>query len=75
MDYLTQQNLLDKVKDLPEVRTEMVSDIGSQLASDPSYPSDAAVQKLATMMSKLEPGWMDSIDAEPDSTDGTAVKS
>jgi hypothetical protein len=71
LDNITQQNLLDLVKDMPEVRTE-VTDIGMTLANDPNYPSEEAVDKLATLMMDMEPGWMDSIDAEEETTDENA---
>ena len=65
LDLITQQNLLDQVKELPEVRTE-VADIGRKLAEDPDYPTDEAIDKIASLLADLEPGWMDSIDAEVD---------
>jgi hypothetical protein len=71
LDNITQQNLLDQVRDMPEVRTE-VSDIGRKLAEDPNYPSDEAIDKIATLMADLEPGWMDSIDAEEDVPEASA---
>ena len=70
MDNITQQNLLGKVKDLPEVRGE-VTTMGVTLANDPNYPSDEAVEKLATLMADLEPGWMDAIEAGEDDGNGT----
>jgi hypothetical protein len=66
MDNITQQNLLDMVKELPEVRGE-VTTMGVTLANDPNYPSDEAIEKIATLMAGLEPGWMDAIEAEGDS--------
>ena len=68
MDNITQQHLLDQVKELPEVRSD-VATMGVTLANDPNYPSDEAIDKIATLMSGLEPGWMDSIDAETEGTD------
>jgi len=67
MDNITQQNFLDQIKELPEVRSE-VATMGVTLANDPNYPSDEAIEKIATLMADLEPGWMDAIDAEDDST-------
>lgn len=67
LDNITQQHLLDEVKDLPEVRSD-VATMGVTLANDPNYPSDEAIEKIATLMADLEPGWMDAIDAEEDSS-------
>jgi hypothetical protein len=72
LDNITQQNLLDQIKELPEVRSD-VATMGVTLANDPNYPSDEAIDKIATLMAGLEPGWMDAIDAEPDSTDATGA--
>jgi hypothetical protein len=62
LDNITRQNLLDQIREMPEVRTEVVS-LGRQLANDPGYPSDEAIDKIANMMADLEPGWMDALDA------------
>ncbi|HNX04967.1 MAG TPA: hypothetical protein PKI32_05670 [Opitutales bacterium] len=69
LDLITQQNLLDQVRDMPEVRSE-VSAMGRRLAEDPNYPSDEAVEKIATLMADLDPNWMDALDAEEEPSDG-----
>ena len=69
LDLITQQNLLDQVRDMPEVRSE-VSEMGRKLAEDPSYPSDEAVEKIATLLADVDPGWMDAINSEGDASNG-----
>jgi hypothetical protein len=66
LDNITQQNLLDLVKDMPEVRPEVVSSIGRKMADDPSYPTDEMIQKFATLMVDQDPSWMDAINSEPE---------
>jgi hypothetical protein len=71
LDNITQQHLLDQVKDLPDIRTETVAGIGRKLADDPSYPSDEMIGKFASLLVSQEPGWMDAINAEEE-TQGNA---
>lgn len=63
MDNITKQNLLEHIRDLPEVRDE-VTQIGRRLAEDPGYPPDELVDKLASAMADLEPGWLDALGEE-----------
>jgi hypothetical protein len=56
LDLITRQNLLDQVRDLPEVRAD-VAQMGRTLANDPNYPSDEAVEKLATLMAGMDTDW------------------
>jgi len=68
LDLISRQNLLDQVRDMPEVRSDVVQ-MGRNLASDPNYPSDEAVEKLATLLSGMEADWAAALgddEAAPD---------
>ncbi len=60
MDNITRQNLLDQIRDIPDVRSD-VTEIGRRLADDPDYPPAELVDKLANALADLEPGWLDSL--------------
>jgi len=63
LDNISQQNLVDQVRDMPEIRTDVTS-IGRKLAEDPNYPPDEVIDKLANLLADLGPGWMDDLDTE-----------
>ena len=69
LDLISQEGLLDLVKDMPDVRTEVVEGIGQKLAGDSSYPTDEMVEKFADMLAGADTSVMDSIDAETESDD------
>jgi hypothetical protein len=66
LDNISQEGLLDLVKDMPDVRSEVVSEVGQKLANDPSYPTDEMVEKFASLLADADTSIMDSIDAETD---------
>ena len=71
LDLISRQNLLDQVRDLPEVRSDVVQ-MGRNLASDPNYPSDEAVEKLATLMAGMDTDWTAALGDEEPSTEEPA---
>ena len=58
LDNITRQNVLQQLKDLPEVRSN-VMELGRRLAEDPSYPPDDVIDKLAQIIADLPADWMD----------------
>jgi hypothetical protein len=71
LDNITQQNLLDMVKDMPETRSDVTA-IGQKLADDPNYPSEEALDKIANLMVDQSADWMNGIDAEEDTSSENA---
>jgi hypothetical protein len=66
LDMISQEGLLDLVKNMPDVRAEVVEKIGQKIADDSSYPSDEMVEKFAGMLADADTSITDSIDAEAD---------
>ena len=65
LDNITQQKLLDQVRDLPEVRSDIV-EIGRRLAQDPNYPPDEIIDKIANLLADVGPDWLDGMDVDVD---------
>ena len=69
LDNISQEGLLDLVKDMPDVREDVVSEIGQKLADDPSYPTDEMIDQFSSMLVNTDTSWMDAVDSEAETGD------
>ncbi len=60
LDNITRQNLVLQLKDLPEVRADVV-ELGRKLANDPGYPPDEVIDKLAQVIADMPVDWLDEV--------------
>ena len=71
LDNISQQKLLDQVRDMPEVRSDIV-EIGRKLAQDPNYPPDEIIDKIANLLADAGAGWTDDLEVNEEQPDAEA---
>lgn len=67
LDNINRQGLVQQLKDMPEVRSEVV-DLGRKLADDPAYPPDEVIDQLAQVIADMPMDWFDDLIGDFDAT-------